>query len=143
MARYDKYDPITGGFRAAVAVDFPDADLGKVFGYGINSSGLLVKGAGQTGIVGVAVVTSKPGRVGPNREIAVIDVMREGCITDFGPSDSGKVPGVDFGDAGTNYYSDANGVITSTLADGGVYVGCTVEPDRLEVNVNPVPIVVP
>ncbi len=143
MARYDKYDPITGGFRAAVAVDFPDADLGKVFGYGLNSSGLLVKGAGQTGVIGVAVVTSKPGRVGPNREIAVIDVMREGCITDFGPSDSGKVPGVDFGVAGTKYYSDANGVITSTGATGSVYVGFTVEPDRLEVDVDPTPIPAP
>lgn len=134
MARVDKYDPITGGFRAHVAVDFPDADLGKLFGYGIDSGGKIVKGAGTTGVVGVWVVTSKPGRVGPNKEIAVIDCMREGCITDFCPT--AGVPGTDVGVAGTAYFSDAAGVISSVAAVGSVYVGHTVEPDRLEVNVS-------
>lgn len=136
MARFDKYDPVSGGFRGAVAVDFPDADLGKAFGYGFDVNGKLVKGVGNTGIVGVVVVTSKPGRVGPNREISVIDVMRAGCITDFGPSDAGKVPGVDFGVAGTRYYADAAGIITATDAVGKTYIGHTVEPDRLEVCVH-------
>lgn len=114
MARYDKYDPETSGFRAAVAIDYPDADLGKLFGFGINSAGQAVKGSGQTGVIGVMVVTQKPGRVGPQREVRVIDIMREGCITDFGPSTPGMVPGVDFGLAGTLYYSDSYGVISSS-----------------------------
>lgn len=113
MARYDKYDPINGGFRAQVAVDYPDADINKIFGVGINSAGQMVKGAGQTGIIGVVVNTQKPGRVGPQREVSVLDVMQVGCITDFGPSDGSHVPGVDFGVAGTPYYSDALGIITS------------------------------
>src|ERR1700756_707913 len=108
MARYDKYDPYIGGnCRAPVAVDYPDADLGKIFGCGINSAGQVVKGAGQTGVIGVMVVTQKPGRVGPQREVRVIDIMKTGSITDFGPSDGTHVPGVDFGVAGTAYYSDA------------------------------------
>jgi hypothetical protein len=135
MARYDKYDPIANGFRADPAVDWPDADLGKIFGVGLDTAGKLVKGAGNTGIVGVCVVTQKPGRVGPLKEVSRVDVMTQGCVTDFGPSDAGKVPGVDFGLAGTKYYSDANGVITSTGGAGTYYVGHTVEPDRLEVNV--------
>ena len=135
MARYDKYDPITGGFRAAVAADYADADLGKIFGVGIDTNGKLVKGAGNTGVVGVLVVTSKPGRVGPTKEIAVVDVMREGCITDFCPTD-GNV-GVDTGVAGTAYYANpTTGEISSTAAAGAIYVGFTVEPGRLEVNVN-------
>ena len=138
MARYDKYDPIANGFRGDVAVDFPDADLGKIFGVGLDSAGKVVKGSGQTGVVGVLVVTQKPGRVGPLREVARVDVMTQGCVTDFGPSDAGKVPGVDFGVAGTKYYSDSAGVITSTSGTGKFYVGHTCEPDRLEVNVHPV-----
>jgi hypothetical protein len=117
MARYDKYDPINGGFRAAVAVDFPDGDLGAAWGYGINSAGQCVKGAGQTGVIGVLVVTQKPGRVGPQREITTVDIMQVGCITDFGPSTYGNVPGVNFGNAGTNYYSDANGFISASQTD--------------------------
>jgi hypothetical protein len=135
MARYDKYDPINGGFRAAIAADFPDANLGKVYGVGLNSTGQVVIGSGQSGIIGLLVVTQKPGRVGPLKEVPVIDVMRTGCITDFGPTSG--TPGVTFGAAGTAYYSDASGNISATWASGSFYVGTTVEPDRLEVNVIP------
>lgn len=137
MARFDKSDPINSTFRAYVAVDYPDADLGKLFGCSLDSTGKFVKGVGSTGIVAVTVVTEKPGVVGPLRDVSRIDLMRSGCITDFGPSDAGKVPGVDFGVAGTKYYSDVLGIITSTPGPGSVLVGNTVEPDRLEVNLIP------
>lgn len=139
MARYDKYDPISGGIRATIAANYPDALLGVPMGVGFNSSGQLVVGSGQTGIIGVLVVTQKPGRVGPQREIGVVDVMKRGCITDFGPSSA--TPGVAFGTAGTAYYSDVLGNISATPGVGSVYVGHTVEPDRLEVAVLPVPLV--
>lgn len=141
MARFDKSDPINSTFRAHVAVDYPDADLGKLFGFGLDSAGKCVKGAGQTGIIGVTVVTEKPGVVGPRRDVSRIDIMRSGCITDFGPSTAGKVPGVDFGVAGTKYFALTDGTITATPALGAVYVGQTVEPDRLEVNVVPNPLI--
>lgn len=134
MARYDKFDPIANGFRAHVAADYLDADLGKIFGVGLDTTGKVVKGAGNSGIVGVLVVTSKPGVVGPQKQISSVDVMQQGCVTDFGPSTTGLVPGTDFGTAGTKYYSDNTGVISTTST--GVYVGTTVEPDRLQVNVN-------
>lgn len=140
MARYDQSDPINSTFRADIAADFPDADLGKILGVGLDSAGKVIIGAGPDGICGVLVLTQKPGRVGPLREIPRVDVMFCGEVTDFGPSDAGKVPGTDFGVAGTAYYSDAAGVVTSTWAAGSYYVGRTVEPDRLIVNVSPAPL---
>jgi hypothetical protein len=138
MARVDKYDPIIGGFRADVAVDVLDADLGKLYAYGLDSTGKAVKGAGQSGCMGVWVFNDKPGRVGPLKEVARQDIMRNGCICDFGPTSG--VPGTNFGVAGTAYYADpATGAISATKASGAYYVGATVEPDRLEVDFHPVP----
>jgi hypothetical protein len=133
MARIDKGDPMTSTFRVDVAANFPDASIGKLLGWGLDSSGKAVVGAGASGIVGVWVVNDKPGRVGPLLDVPRIDIMRAGCVTDFGPT--AGVPGVNFGVAGTKYYAHADGSIDST-ATSGVYVGTTVEPDRLEVNVN-------
>lgn len=141
MARIDKSDPINSTFRVHVAADFPDADLGKIFGAGLDAAGKYVKGVGVTGIIGVVVQTEKPGVIGPLRDVSRIDLMRSGCVTDFGPSDAGKVPGVDFGVAATKYYSDVFGIITATPGPGSVYVGTTVEPDRLECSIVPIPIV--
>lgn len=140
MARYDQSDPINSTFRVDIAADFPDASLGKILGVGLDSSGHLVIGAGQDGICGVLVLNQKPGRVGPLREVPRVDVMYSGEVTDFGPSTAGKVPGVDFGVAGTAYYSDAAGLISATWASGSWFVGRTVEPDRLIVNVTAGPI---
>lgn len=138
MARYDKYDPIANGFRADIAADFPDANLGKIYGVGLDTTGKVVIGAGNSGVCGVLVVTQKPGRVGPLKEVPRIDIMTHGCVTDFGPT--AGVPGTDFGVAGTKYYSDAAGVISATGGTGKVLVGITTEPDRLEVNVVPNPL---
>lgn len=139
MARFDKSDPINSTFRAFVSIDYPDADLGKLFGCGLDANGKFVKGAGHTGVIAVTVLTEKPGVVGPLRDVSRIDLMRSGCITDFGPT--AGVPGTDFGVAGTKYFSDASGNITATAAVGSVYVGSTVEPDRLEVAVVPNPLI--
>jgi len=137
MSRVDKYDPETGGFRVHVSADYPDADLGKLFGFGVDANGKMIKGAGTSGVMGVWVCTEKPGVVGPLREVSRLDIMREGCITDFDPVTPG-VPGA----AGTKYFvNGTTGVITATAAVGLYYVGATVEPDRLEVNFNPVPII--
>jgi len=131
MPRYDKFDPVANGFRVNVAADYADADLGKIFGVGLDSTGKVVKGNGQSGVIGVLVVTSKPGVVGPLKQIARVDVMTQGCVTDF--CATAGVPGTDVGVAGTKYYSDASGNISTTAT--GTYVGVCVEPDRLEVNV--------
>jgi hypothetical protein len=139
MARIDKSDPMTSTFRVDVAADFLDANIGKLFGWGLDSSGKAVIGAGQTGIIGVWVVNDKPGRVGPLREVPRIDIMRAGCVTDFGPTTG--TPGVNFGVAGTKYFALTNGNIQATPVAGAVLVGQTVEPDRLEVHVVPNPLI--
>lgn len=137
MARIDKSDPINSTFRAHIAADFPDANLGKLYGVGLDSAGKVVIGAGVDGIVGVMVLTEKPGMIGPLRQVARIDVMYSGEVTDFGPTTG--VPGTDFGAAGHAYYSNAAGVISDVWAAGSTYVGHCVEPDRLIVKVNSIP----
>lgn len=123
MARYDKYDPKVGGFRATLAADYASADVEKVFGVGLDANGRVVKGAGATGVVGVLVLT-KARKAGE-----VVDVMTSGEIVEFGPT-AGD-PGVDFGDAGTVYFSAANGAISDSGAEGSLRVGHTVEGQRL------------
>lgn len=124
MARYDKYNPYGGGFRAPLASDWSAADLGKPYGVGINSSGQVVKGAGQSGITGVLVLT-KAHKAG-----AVIDVMKFGEIMEFAPT--ATTPGASFGSAGKSYYADpTTGAISDTAAETSVKVGHTVEGSRL------------
>lgn len=127
MARYDKYDPKVGGFRASLAADYDPDDVEKCLGVGLDVDGHLVIGAGVSGIKGVLVLT-KALKAGKR-----VDPMTRGEIVEFGPSDAGSDPGVDFGDPGTDYYADEDGLITSTA--GGVYVGFTVEGQRLIVDV--------
>lgn len=115
MARYDKYDPISGGFRAPVDLAVAATDVGKVFGVGLNASGRVVRGAGNTGVLGVHVA-DKPFNAGD-----VIDVMTDGEIVDV----TGLV-------AGTSYYAAAaDGVISTT--NTGTRQGHTVEATRLVV----------
>lgn len=130
MARYGLYQPYVGNFRAYLNADWVAADIGKLYGVGLNSSGLIVKGAGQSGIIGVWVAT---------REFLVnndepIDIMHDGEINEFGPT--AGVPGTDFGAAGTAYYANGTtGAISATSAANAVFVGHTVEADRLIVHV--------
>lgn len=56
--RYDKYDPISGGFRAVLAADqAKNTTAQNGIGVGLNSSGLVVPGAGNTGVLGVLCLT--------------------------------------------------------------------------------------
>lgn len=113
MARIDKYDPVSGGFRAPLNASFTGA--AAPLGVGINSSGRVVAGAGQTGIVGVVC--------SPRDHAAaeVIDVMTAGELVEFG------------GAAGTVYTANTTtGVITNgAISATQVPIGYTVEADRL------------
>lgn len=126
MARYDKYDPYDGGFRAPLAADWLAADLEKVVGVGLDANGRIVKGAGNTGIRGVIVLTKAHKAKQP------VDVMTDGEIVDFthvGRPTAAFAAAV----AGTNFYVDATtGAVTATAA-GGKFVGHTVEKERLVV----------
>jgi len=110
MARYDKYDPISGGFRANLAAAITDtAKIGVPLAVGLNASGEVVEGSGATGVRGVLVADQAKAA----RE--VVDVMTAGEIVDLDEDDF---------DPGVVYYGSATGTITTTNTD--VELGITV-----------------
>lgn len=124
MARYDKYEPKAGGFRARLAADLAAANVNVPLGVGLDVNGRVVIGAGNSGIVGVLVLT-RALRAGD-----VVDVMTDGELVEFG------------GVAGSRYYARRDtGVLTTAADTGGAApvpndrVGQTVEGDRLVVRV--------
>ena len=142
MARYDKYDPISGGFRAKLNANLtPDADgqVGPV-GVTLNTSGRVVVGGAAA--VGVLVKnashqaaprysTGMQGAPNPDAFIGqragdVVDVMTSGEIV--GLSSLGLTPGA------TIYADATTGELTET-ATGNTKVGFMVEADRLVVRV--------
>lgn len=119
MARYDKYEPLTGGFRAALNADWLDADLNKVVGVSVNTTGKVIKGtAGQTGFVGVVCLTKK--RYAGD----IVDVMQDGEIVEL----TGLA-------AGTQYYMPSTGDGVNTT-NTNPRVGWTVEATRMIVRCN-------
>lgn len=138
--RFEKSNPYGGTFVAPLAVDLDETANGnKVLGVGLNSSGQVVIGGGQTGIVGVILPVAGANvltgalldtyQAGDN-----IDVMVQGEIANFKLA-NGTVPA-----AGTKIFSSAAGVLGTAAADGSVLVGWTIESHatngaRLFVNV--------
>lgn len=120
MANYDKYDPKSGGFRATLKEDWLPADLKTVIGVGLDASGQVVKGSGNSGMVGVLVLT-KARKAGE-----VVDIMTNGDIVSFN------------GNPGTAYFANATtGVVSSTGGAGSFRVGATVAGQRLVVRFVP------
>lgn len=123
MARIDKYDPVSGGFRAPLNAALTGAVA--PLAVGLNGSGRVVAGASTTGIVGVIV--------SPYDKAAgdIIDVMTAGELVEFG------------GAAGTVYTANTTtGVISSTAKSATQQVvGWTVEADRLIVRAGAVPFI--
>lgn len=119
MARIDKYQPVAGGFRAPLNAALTGAAAPKAVG--LNSSGRVVFGAGQTGIIGVICSPYDKGAGD------IIDVMTNGELVEFG------------GAAGTLYSANTTtGVITNGAASATqVAIGFTVEADRLIVRATP------
>lgn len=116
MARYDKYEPYSGGFRAALAADTVGGAQFTPIGVGLDSSGRVVAGAGNTGgIIGVYIPHSL------RKAGDIVDVMTDGEIV--------EATGLT---AGTRYYAAAaDGVISTT--NTGKSIGFTVELTRLVV----------
>lgn len=122
MARYDKYEPLGGGFRAPLAADWAGA-LGTPVGVGLDANGRAVPGAGQTGVLGVVVVDGQVKSDGTRFNLKkagdIVDVMTDGEIVDC----TGLA-------AGTVYYAAAaDGAISTT--NTGVRIGATSEAQRL------------
>lgn len=100
MARIDKTDSAVGIVRGVLKEDIVEGDLDGVIGVGYDATGLVVKGAGQTGIIGVMNPSKFYSKAG-----SVCDVMVLGDILDL--------PALA---AGTAYWADGT---TGALAAGG------------------------
>lgn len=112
--RYDKYDPISGGFRAPLDADVDAADT--PLGVGLNSDGEVVAGAGNTGVVGVLWI-SVDKKAGDK-----VDVMTAGEMVEMEGLTAGTVITA----------NTTTGVIDETAASATqVPIGYTVEASRL------------
>lgn len=118
VGRYDKYDPISGGFRAALAADVDAADTPVAVG--LDASGEVVVGAGQTGIVGVYSQTKN--KVAGD----IVDVMTDGEMVEIAGVAAGTVV---TGNTTTGVLSDAAASATQ------IEVGFTAEASRMIVRV--------
>lgn len=136
MSRYDKYDPMVGGFRAPLAANFaytasaPDrahADLSKLFAVGLNTSGQIGKlGGAFVRFCGVMILT-RPMAAGD-----ITDVMTDGEIVDLVDA---EIVGADTLGPGTGLFANpatATGLLT-TVSAAMIPVGFTVETSRLVV----------
>lgn len=129
MSRYDKYDPISGGFRAPLAAAYTGAvanlEFGKVIAVSLNASGQVVIGtAGATGFVGVMVLHEAKA-VGE-----IVDVMTAGEIVEFTLNDGTAAA------SGTVYFAAANGTVSASAPAAGTNqgrLGVTIEATRLVV----------
>ncbi len=117
MARVDKTQSAIAVTRAIAEADFVVGDYDKVIPVGLNATGKVVKGAGQTGIIGVVI----PGRI--SKAGSIMDIFGNG-------TEIVEVAGLA---AGTRYYASAAGAITTTNTDAAL--GWTVEADRLVVTI--------
>lgn len=117
MARYDKYDPISGGFRAPLAADIAAGQVGVPLGVGLDGNGRVDTTAAASGVLAV-LVADQPMAAGD-----IVDCMTAGEIVDC----EGLA-------AGTVYYAAAADGALSTL-DTDTRVGHTVEATRLVVRV--------
>lgn len=109
MSRYDKYDPMVGNFRAPLAAAWGTSEgLNKIFGVGLDTNGRVVKGAGNTGILGVLILTMA------RAAGEIVDIMTHGEIVEAALSD-----GTTGLTAGTTYFAaPATGLLTATESAG-------------------------
>lgn len=116
MARYDKYDPISGGFRAPLAqaivedlVTPANNQVGIPLAVGLNATGMLVVGGGDTGVIGV-YVADQAKVIGD-----IADVMTSGEIVDLDEDV--------FNPGGTAYGAEADGEVTVAAPGSGLTSG--------------------
>lgn len=136
MSRYDKYNPISGGFRVAsnaalTATSGPSSvtDLNRILVVGVNSSGKMIKATTVATATGLFIAHVNPVAAGE-----IVDVMTDGEIVEISGADmqSGTAP-----TAGQKLWFEATASrLTSTAPAAGVagfYVGQVIEVGRLVV----------
>lgn len=120
MPRYDKYEPYGGGFRAPLAAAVIDANKFVAYGVGLDTSGRVVLGGGNTGIIGVMIAH------GVKAAGDIVDVMIDGEIVDA----TGLTAGTKL-TANTTTGAITVGAPSTTQ----VPIGFTVEATRISVHV--------
>lgn len=126
MSRFDKYDPVSGGFRGPLVAAILAADVGKIQAVSVSASGVVIGGAAETAIMGV---------ICPVKAMAagdIIDVMTHGEIVE-----ATMTAGTAFAAGAIVYgHGTAGGVGTvDATATTGKVIGKTIELDRLVVRV--------
>ena len=124
MARYDKYDPVSGGFRAPLAADWADNQKAIPFGVALDGNGRVVKVTAVDTALGVLVIDAAKAAGD------IVDVMTSGEIV--------EVTGLA---AGTTYFTHDDATLETAapaVGDNKVQVGHTVEATRLVVRVQKV-----
>jgi hypothetical protein len=130
MARIDKYDPVSGGFRAKLGFAPVASEVGDIIPVQVNGSGLVVKGS-ATACDGVICLSSLLNQNDP------VDVMTHGEIVDV----SASADNANTAATGAVLYAAAAGATSSTAPGAGVNgirLGKFVEAWRLVVRVQPV-----
>jgi len=117
-ARVDKTESSVGVVRGTLNIDIPQAEWNKMRAVGVNSTGKIVLGAGQSGIRGIAIVDRTNYRAGRR-----VDIFKLGEII---------LDGADLLVAGTAYTANTTtGVISSAAASASqIAIGYTIEADR-------------
>lgn len=136
MSRYDKYNPVSGGFRAPVNAAWTSTsgptsatDLNRILVVSINGSGRVIKATTVALACGILIAHVSPLAAGD-----VVDVMTHGEVVEMSGTDmeSGTAPV-----AGAKLWFNATASrLTATAPAAGVagfYVGQMIEVGRLVV----------
>lgn len=130
MARFDKYNPVSGGFRARLGFAPVASEVGDVIAVDLNASGQVIKAVTAADAEGVICLSSLLAQGD------VVDVMTDGEIVDIGANDN-----VTGAAAGTPAFAAAGGGVGVTAPGAGVNgtrIGTFVEAWRLVVRVQKV-----
>lgn len=129
MSRIDKYEPLTGGTRAPLAAAWPANRLNEVVPVGLDANGKVVIGLGNTGYVGVVLLTQVKAAGD------IVDVGQDLDVVEFSPAVTAVAGTNYFADAATNTIVAGTGSLTGTApaTAGSKKIGFTVEATRLVV----------
>jgi hypothetical protein len=111
MARYDKYDPVSGGFRAPLELAIASVDVGKLYAVGLNSSGRVIR----AGLGAITDITGLICAVRPMAAREIVDVMTAGEIVE-----ALETAATAFSANGSLVYGHADGTVDDTATAGKV-----------------------